>query len=336
MTSGLSLEGACDELGVSVRTVQRWRKQPERGDARCGPRTKPRNALSASERRQVLRIANSEEFRDRSPKSIVPTLADRGQYVASESTFYRVLRAEGQLEHRGATKPRAKREVPVHTALAPCQVWSWDITYLRTSVRGVFYYLYLFVDVYSRKIVGWEVFDCESDEHSSSLVARCCKAEGVCPGSLVLHADNGGPMRGSTMLATLQRLGLVPSFSRPRVSNDNPFSEALFRTLKYAPEFPRNPFASIEQARAWVARFVHWYNHEHHHSGINFVTPDERHQGHDVEVLKRRDAVYERARRARPERWSRSTRNWTPIGQVTLNRPRPHRKESTTTQEVAA
>lgn len=137
------------------------------------------------------------------------------------------------------------------------------------------------------------------------------------------------------MIATLQSLGVVPSFSRPRVSNDNPFSEALFRTLKYVPEFPRRPFASIADAKAWVARFVHWYNTQHRHSGIRFVTPDERHRGADAQILTRRAAVYESARRARPERWSRGVRNWTPIPAVTLNRPRPPRQETPTNDAAA-
>lgn len=325
--SGLTLEGGCEEVGVSARTVQRWRKEPDQADRRMGPRSKPRNALSASERARVLRVANAAEFRDRSPKQIVPALADRGEYLASESTFYRVLRAEGQLTARGLAKPRQPREVPVHVATGPRKVWSWDITYLHTTVRGTFYYLYLFVDVYSRKVVGWEVFDRESDEHSGPLAARCCADEKVAPGDIVLHADNGGPMRGSTMLATLQRLGVVPSFSRPRVSNDNPFSEALFRTLKYAPEFPRRPFESLDEARAWVRRFVDWYNTEHRHSGITFVTPDERHRGVDRRILRGRAAVYTLARRAHPERWSGNTRSWAWVTTVTLNRPRPHRRK---------
>lgn len=334
MTSGLTLEGACEEAAVSARTVQRWRKEPDREDGRAGPRSKPRNALSALERARILRVANAEEFHDRSPKQIVPALADRGEYVASESTFYRVLREEDQLTARGRAKPRQPREIPIHVATGPRQLWSWDITYLHTTIRGMFFYLYLFVDVYSRKIIGWDVFERESDEHSGPLVARCYRDEGVASGDVVLHADNGGPMRGSTMLATLQRLGVVPSFSRPRVSNDNPFSEALFRTLKYAPEFPRRPFASLDEARAWVRRFVAWYNTEHRHSGINFVTPDERHRGVEEHVLRGRAAVYERARRAHPERWSGRTRNWARVGDVTLNHPRAHRREED--QQAAA
>lgn len=327
MTSGLTLEGAADEVGVSVRTIERWRKAGGGDDRRCGPRHRPSNALSSSERAQILRIADSPEFVDRSPKQIVPALADRGEYVASESTFYRVLRAEGQLAHRGRAQPRVPRPVPTHVADGPCQLWSWDITYLRTTVRGQFLYLYLFLDVWSRKIVGWAVHDSESDEHAAQLVRRTCAAEGVDATGLVLHSDNGGPMRGSTMLATLQRLGVVPSFSRPRVSDDNPYSEALFRTLKHTPAYPSRPFATVEDASTWVAKFVRWYNTEHLHSGIRFVTPDARHRRADIATLERRTEVYAAARRARPERWTRHTRDWCPVGAVIFNRPRLRRRQ---------
>lgn len=336
MTSGLSLEGACDEVvGLSVRTVQRWRKQPGRADGRCGPRRKPTNALSAAERRHVLSVANSREFRDQSPKQIVPALADRGEYIASESTFYRVLREEEQLAHRGSTKPRQPRPVPTHTADGPCQLWSWDITYLKTTVRGQYFYLYMFLDVYSRKIVGWDVFDCESDEHSAALAKSCCTSENICAGDIVLHSDNGAPMRGSTMLATLQHLGVVPSFSRPGVSDDNPFSEALFRVVKHTPAFPPRAFATLAEARTWVEAFVRWYNHEHRHSALKFVSPSQRHQRVDVDVLAKRDALYQRARRARPDRWTRDTRNWSPAGPVTLNRPRTSRKKEDAARKAA-
>lgn len=329
MKSGLTLEGASKEVGVAARTIERWRKVGGGEDRRRGPRHAPANALSASERAHVLRVANSPEFVDRSPKQIVPALADRGEFVASESTFYRVLRAEGQLTHRERSKPREPRPVPTHVADGPCQVWSWDITYLKTTVRGRFLYLYLFLDVWSRKVVGWAVHDSESDEHAAQLVRRCCAAEGADPTGLVLHSDNGGPMRGSTMLATLQRLGVVPSFSRPRVSDDNPYSEALFRTLKYTPAYPSRPFATADEASTWVAEFVRWYNTEHLHSGIRFVTPAVRHGRADVSALAKRTAVYEAARRARPERWTTHTRNWQPVGAITFNRPRVRRKEAT-------
>jgi transposase InsO family protein len=203
--------------------------------------------------------------------------------------------------------------------MSPNQVWSWDISYLKTAVRGRFFYLYMIVDIYSRRIMGWDVHEEESTDHASTLVRRACEDANVDAVSLVLHSDNGGPMKGSTMLATLQHLGVIASFSRPSVCDDNPFSESLFRTLKYRPEFPRRPFEDVEHARAWVAGFAAWYNGQHRHSGIRFVTPNERHGGDDASVLARRRGVYERARRRSPERWSRGIRDWSPAGSVYLN-----------------
>jgi transposase InsO family protein len=274
----------------------------------------------------VLDVVNSAPFRDLSPNQIVPRLADEGLYLASESTIYRILRAEGQLAHRGRTKPPTQRGGAAsreHTATGPCQVWSWDITYLKTPVRGMFYYLYLIMDVWSRKIVGWEVYEVESAECSAALFTEACRAERMDPFGVVLHADNGGPMKGATMVATLERLGVLASFSRPGVSNDNPFSESLFRTLKYRPEYPTKPFASLEAARSWVAGFVRWYNTQHLHSAIRFITPEDRHAGREEAILAARHAVYERARSERPERWSGASRNWDPINEVHLNPATP-------------
>lgn len=316
---GATLEAACERLGLSARTVQRWMNPETAEDRRCGPRTSPANRMSPGERERVLEIANSEEFRELSPKQIVPRLADQGEYVASESTFFRVLRAEKQLAHRGKAKAPVSRPKPELEATAPNQVYSWDITYLQSVVRGSFFYLYLVVDVYSRRIVGWDVHAEESSELAAILMRRIVADAGN-PEGLKLHSDNGSPMKGNTLLATLQTLGVVPSFSRPRVSDDNPFSEALFRTLKYRPSFPDGPFASLETAREWVAAFVAWYNGQHRHSGINFVTPDERHFGHEKDVLEHRRRVYEHARRRHPERWSGEIRDWSPEGPVRLGK----------------
>jgi transposase InsO family protein len=315
---GVSLEVATNVIGVSSRTVGRWRQHDGGEDQRRGPKKEPSNKLSAKEREQVLKVADSVEYRDLSPKQIVPKLADKGTYVASESTFYRVLREEGQLAHREKSRP-ASRKPDEHVATGPCQVWSWDITYLRSALRGCFFYLYLVVDIWSRKIVGWSVEETESTDLAAALFRRTCAELGIDPNGLVLHSDNGGPMKGSTMLATLQRLGVVPSFSRPHVSDDNPFSESLFRTMKFRPDYPSKPFASVEEARAWVAAFVAWYNTEHLHSAIRFVTPDDRHSGRDLLLLERRRQVYERARRRHPERWSGATRSWDHVETVRLN-----------------
>jgi len=317
--AGAKLTKACEVVGISARSVQRWRKQGGGEDGRKGPRREPANKFSAEERQRVLEVVNNAEYRELSPKQIVPRLADRGVYLGSESTLYRLLRSQGQMAHRESSRPAGGRRPRQQVATGPCQVWSWDITYLRSSVRGLFFYLYLMVDVWSRKIVGWQVEELESMEVASELIEKVCIRLGVDPEGLVLHSDNGGPMKGSTMLATLQRLGIMPSFSRPRVNDDNPYSEALFRTLKYRPEYPGQPFASVEAARTWVAWFVNWYNTEHLHSAIRFVTPDDRHYGAESQILKRRRWVYEQARKDHPDRWSGAIRNWEPIGTVYLN-----------------
>jgi len=319
MASGARQSKACEVLELSARTVQRWRKKDGGEDRRKGPLSLPKNALSEQEKQQVLQVANRPENRELSPKQIVPKLAEKGKYIASEPSFYRILREADQLAHRQRSSPPQKRTKPRLVAHGPNEVWTWDITYLRTSVKGLFFYLYLVMDMWSRKIVGWTVEECESKELSAALLERACRELGVDPEGIVLHADNGGPMKGSTMLATLQRLGIVASFSRPRVSDDNPYSEALFRTLKYRPEYPNRPFSTIEEAQAWVAAFVVWFNTEHLHSAIRFVTPNDRHFGREQEVLARRRATYEEARKRHPERWSGPTRNWEPGGAVYLN-----------------
>jgi putative transposase len=316
--AGARLSRACEVVGISTRTYQRWRAGPAE-DMRCGPHTSPANKLTEAERCRALDVINSSAFRDKSPKQIVPILAEQGQYIASESSLYRILREEGQNTHRGPTKPPVRRPPTPQVATGPNQVWSWDITYLKAPVVGTFYYLYLIEDVWSRKVVAFEVHEEECAELAANLVQRACQVEDVKPDGLVLHSDNGSPMKGSTMLATLQRLGVVPSFSRPSVSNDNPYSESLFRTLKYRTEYPRERFASLEAARAWVEGFVRWYNTEHRHSSIRFVTPADRHSGREHEVLAARRETYERARRRNPSRWSRGTRNWAPIAEVRLN-----------------
>jgi transposase InsO family protein len=320
----------CSELmGVSARTLERWRHGSHDEDARCtllhepsANRTAPSNKLTGEERMEILTVVNSAPFRDLSPNQIVPRLADEGVYLASESTIYRILREEKQLRHRGRSRAPVRHGSTAsrsHVATGPNQVRSWDITYPMTPLHGVFMYLYLIMDIWSRKIVGFEVYDVEAAELSASLFTAACHAERVDPRRLVLHADNGGPMKGATMVVTLERLGVLASFSRPGVSNDNAFSESLFRTLKYRPEYPTKPFASIEAARAWVASFVRWYNTQHLHSSIRFVTPAARHAGRDVDILAARQAVYNAARAERPDRWSGPIRNWEPIEDVKLN-----------------
>ena len=322
--AGARLAKVCELLGVSARTIERWRLDPDGDDDRRGPNRRPGNALSPLEEARV--VALMEKHHGTSPKQLVAKLADEGVYVASESTMYRLSRRKTGRRTRANVRAPVARAQMVHEAFAPNQVWSWDITWLPTVVRGRFFFLYLVVDVWSRRIVGWDVHERESAELAAEMTARICREEAIDPQGLVLHSDNGTPMRGSTMLATMQALGIVASFSRPHVSDDNPYSEALFRTLKHGPIYPRRPFTNVDEARAWVTRFVAWYNGEHRHSAIRFVTPNDRHYGRQERILARRRALYARARAKRPDRWSGRTRDWTPVGLVVLN-PEPARRE---------
>ena len=329
VAAGARQARACQVLGLSVRTVQRWRRDGLEDGRPRARRPCPANALSKAERERALALLCSAKWRDLSPKQVVPRLADEGLYIASEATLYRLLRAAKLLRHRAPSRPRKRRGPRRHRATRPNRVWTWDITYLPSSVRGLFYYLYLVVDLYSRKIVAWQVHMSEDAEYAAALITEACQHQGINAGEVVLHSDNGAPMKGATLLATLQGLGVTPSFSRPRVSNDNPYSESLFRTVKYRPWYPEHPFATLADARTWVESFVAWYNHEHRHSAIRFVTPHQRHTGAERKLLERRDQVYRTARSRHPERWSGPTRNWTPVGAVWLNPP-THRRNSST------
>ena len=321
---------ACKVLGIGLRTLQRWRQSGGKvsPDGRTQRESVTPHQLTEEEREHMVAIANSAEFASLSPSQFVPILAERGEYIASESSFYRVLRQAKQLRHRQASRPPQTRHKPkALCARAPNQIYSWDITYLKTLHLGVFFYLYLVLDIYSRKIVGWCVHDQESSDQAATLITQIAERERIDPDQLVLHSDNGAPMKGATLLATLQSLGIATSFSRPAVSNDNPYSEALFRTAKYRPDYPCQPFTNLEHARHWVAHFVDWYNHHHRHSAIQFVTPAQRHDRSDGLILEQRKDTYEAARNRHPQRWSRHTRNWEPISIVWLN-PDQHPKQT--------
>ena len=250
--AGAPKNKACGELEISSRTYRRWTqygsvKADGRPDAE---RPEPANKLTPEERQQILKTCNEVAYQSLPPSQIVPALADKATCIASESSFYRVLKDADQLHHRGKNQaPRKVAKPEACKAAGPNEVWSWDITFLATTITGLFYRLYLVMDIYSRKIVGWEIHENETAENASLLIRKACLAEGVSKKGLVLHSDNGSPMKGATMLATLQRLGVVPSFSRPSVSNDNPYSESLFGTMKYTPAFPSKPFESLDAAR---------------------------------------------------------------------------------------
>ena len=323
--AGARLHLACEIAGIDVRTLQRWKAREglALGDGRPqAVRPLPGHALSGAERAELVRVANEPRFAAVPPARIVPMLADEGVYLGSESSLARVLRDEGQNSHRGrAKKPRAVRPPTTHVATAPRQVWCWDMTYLPAAVIGLWFHLYLILDLYSRKVIGWEVHATDDAHHAAHLVRRTALAEGIASmlTKPVLHGDNGSTLKATTVLAMLYWLGVKPSYSRPRVSDDNAFAESLFRTAKYHPEFPAKGFADLDAARTWAAEFVRWYNDEHRHSGIRYVTPGQRHCGADQAILAARHELYRQARERNPARWSGTTRDWTPIGAVTLN-----------------
>lgn len=319
VASGARYKPACEIIGITLRTLQRWRQSQGLQDKRQLVKRIPANKLSDDERCEIIKTVNAESFCHLPPSQIVPRLADEGKYIASESTFYRILREENLLKHRSRSRPKSHHKPRELTATAPNQVWSWDVTYLGTTVSGMFYYLYLVMDVFSRKIVGWTVQPIECSEHASWLMQDIYEAENISKGQVTLHSDNGAIMKGSTLLATLQKLGVMTSFSRPSISNDNPFSESLFKTLKYCDFYPDQPFNLIDESRDWVEKFVRWYNEEHYHSSLKFMTPTQRHGGKSQHISNNRTKIYEAAKQKHPERWSRNIRNWYLPYSVTLN-----------------
>ncbi|KNY28188.1 IS3 family transposase [Pseudobacteroides cellulosolvens] len=311
--AGARISPCCNIVGITIRTYERWifggniniDQRP------LVKRPEPKNKLSKDEYESVLKVSNLPQYADLPPSQIVPSIADRGIYIASESTFYRILRHENMQNHRGRSKSPGKAKEPeTHIAYEPNKVWTWDITYLNTSIRGRYYKLYMIVDIFSRKIVGWEVWEDETGEHASELVEKAVIAENARNNLLVLHSDNGTPMKASTLKSKLELLGVMASYSRPRVSNDNPYSESLFRTCKYRSNYPSEGFSDIEEARKWVMEFVEWYNNIHYHSGMNFTTPNSRHTGVAGEIMENRKKVYTAAKALHPERWSKGIRNF--------------------------
>tara|TARA_R110002072_G_C7906852_1_gene530021 strand:+ start:633 stop:1646 length:1014 start_codon:yes stop_codon:yes gene_type:complete len=323
VVGGASRYQAADIIDVSERTLKRWRSEcgtvveDQRPQAAQGRQP---HQLTHEEEQTILNTCHRPEYQSLPPSQIVPLLADNGVYLASESSFYRVLKKHHQQHHRGRTK--ARRTVPAptsFTATGPNQIWSWDISYCASVVRGQHWYLYLIMDIYSRKIIAWEVHETESGDLAKQLMERALLREKCWHQPPVLHSDNGAPMTSYTLKARLTELGMLMSYSRPRVSNDNPYSEALFRTVKYCPAWPTKGFASLSAVREWMLVFERAYNEQHLHSGIQYVTPADRHRGVDRKRLERRKAVYESAKRRYPKRWSGSTRNWEVTGSVSLN-----------------
>jgi transposase InsO family protein len=325
VAKGCRKKKVCEYLNIPIRTIQNWERRGLR-DRRKGASKRVHNKLREEEHSEIVEIACSKRFRDITPYEIVPLLAEEGRYIASVSSFYRVLGKAGLVFYSKRRKRRRKKVEPIELkATRPYEIMSWDISWLKTNIKGKYYYLYMFVDIWSRYIVGWQVHEEESGALAKELLNEIASRTGV--KGTILHSDNGGPMICSTMRATLEKLEVIASFSRPSVSNDNAYSESLFKTLKYTAGYPRS-FKNIEQAREWVSKFVHWYNHEHRHSKIGYVTPLQRLNGLDKEIFARRNETFALARKRNPERWSNKIKVWENDHEVFLKKGNFKRKAS--------
>ena len=295
----LPVKPLCEALGVSRATVDRRRRPPARRTPR--PRSAARK-LADEEKARVVEALCSERFVNRSPAEAHYTLLDEGQYLCSERTMYRVLAEHSAVKERRAQRSHPKHAAPELVATAPNEAWSWDITRLRTTVKWSYLYLYVLLDLFSRYVVGWMIARTESAAFAKLLIEESVAKHGVEPGTLVLHSDRGAPMTSKTLAQLLADLDVTRSFSRPHTSNDNPFSESQFKTAKYHPSYP-GQFVTLEHSLDWGREFFPWYNHEHKHSGIAYLTPADVHFGRAEERLAQRHAVLQAAYVEHPERF---------------------------------
>ena len=273
--------------------------------------------LNEEEKKEIVKISCSEEFKDSNPYEIFITLLERNKYIASISSFYRVLKAAGLIRHRSNKRARAKQSTPPEkTATGSNQVWTWDITWLPSLVKGQFYYSYKIIDIWDKNIVGWAIHETESEEHARNLFQKTLAEQGF--PNVHIHSDNGNPMKGMSLLALLYDLGCKNSFSRPRVSNDNPFIESFFGTMKCSFKYPGR-FKSIEHAREWVALFIDWYHTKHRHSGIQHFTPWQMRSGNYKKLVSKRNETMLNAFAKNPCRWSRTIKQWRLKHTVFLN-----------------
>ncbi len=325
----VGVAAACSALGVP-RSSYYHAQQPARPAASMPPRRRPRQALSPTEEQRIRDLLNSERFVDQAPRTIYATLLDEGHHYCSWRTMYRILTQHAAIRERRAQRRRPAYSAPELLATGPCQVWSWDITKLRGPTPGIWYNLYVVLDIFSRKLVGWLLDEREEAALAEVLIAQSYTREGVQPQQLTLHADRGAPMTSKTLAELLIDLGVAQSHSRPTISDDNPYSEAQFKTMKYGPTYP-DRFASIDAARAWMRWFADWYNHDHKHSGIALLPPAVVHSGRAPEVIAKRQETLDAAYAAHPERFPRGRPSAPQLpAQVGINLPRPSTAEPTT------
>lgn len=299
----LGVAPLCEALGVSRATAYRaWHREAFPLEPK--PRPKPARALSDDERREVLDVLHEQRFRDQPPAEVFASLLDEERFLCSERTMYRILEAEDELKERRNQLTHPAYIKPELLAECPNEVWSWDITKLRGPVKWTYYHLYAILDIFSRYVVGWMVAPRESATLAKQLIAETCRKQAITGEQLTLHADRGSSMRSKAVAMLLSDLGVTKTHSRPHVSNDNPFSESQFKTLKYRPEFPAR-FGSIQDARAFCVDFFQWYNAEHHHSALGLLTPEDVHYGRGPEIIAARQHVLDAAYAQHPERFVR-------------------------------
>ena len=316
----IGLAAACRSLQVARSSLYRAR-QPKPTPP---PRPTPSRALSLQERSQVREMLNSQRFQDQAPRQVYAKLLDEGQYLCHWRTMYRILDEHQEVCERRRQRRHATYAKPELLATGPNQVWSWDITQLKGPAKWLSFYLYVVLDVFSRYVVGWLVAEQESAQLAEILIAETCTQQGIQPGQLTLHSDRGSPMKSKQVSQLLVDLGIIKSHSRPHVSNDNPFSEAQFKTLKYHPDYPSR-FGCQQDARAWATAFFNWYNHQHHHSGIALLTPADVHFNHAQAVLQKRQAVLQAAYERNPQRFVQGCPTPAPLPQaVWINPPITH------------
>ena len=292
------IQPACHALGVNRATF--YRAQTPRPESAARPRSPL--ALSAAEEQRVLDTLHSERFVDCSPYQVYATLLDEGVYLCSIRTFYRILARHGELRERRDQLRHPRYSKPELLATAPNQVWSWDITKLKGPAKWTYFYLYVIIDIFSRCVVGWMVAHREATELAKRLIGETCLRQGIEEGQLTIHADRGSSMTSKGVEQLLADLGVTKTHSRPHVSNDNPYSEAQFKTLKYRPDFPAQ-FGSLEDARAFCGEFFDWYNHDHYHSGIALLTPASVHNGQADAIVENRNRVLQAAFEGNPQRF---------------------------------
>ena len=315
-TKGVRMAPVCEALGIHPRTYSRWKDHAL--DRRKGSPKKTKRSLTEEERRKIIEVCTSDRFKDSTPGEIVAILAEEGIYIASERSFYRVLKNAGLLHHRRNSRPARKvQQPPELKATGPDQVYSWDITWLPSKVNGLFWYCYAVIDVWSREIVGWSIHERESEQHGRELFESIKQRRNL--NGVWVHSDNGNPMRGATFSVWLASLGMFLSHSRPLVKNDNPYIESFFRTLKYHAAYPGR-FATIEQARSWMGDFIDWYNRTHRHSGLGYITPEQRRCGDDIRLFALRNKTLQKAFELHPERFpKRGPKMWKSKRVVYLN-----------------